>query len=160
MGYELDKSCKDIRRLSFVSHDPAIFINWASEEFVVEQTKEKAPITSFLTLVLDVENETKKINECVAMLRVATKGNRHHTRYEVGFFAGRYVGGGQVDAQKMLGALIAASDHIADAGTTSDLEMKTLIDAFELGKTKPIYPTQESFNETLDVERVSVLLIY
>lgn len=147
IGYELDKSCKDVRRLCFVSHDPNIFINWNAKEYFVDLQEIRLPLaiedithsSTRTSTTIDLAKESKLVEHCYNDLSNSKPGNRHADRLRVGYFAGGLIAGGLVDSQKMTNALLQASDCISDGGITSDSERKTLLDAIEHGKDKPIW---------------------
>lgn len=153
-GITLDQSCKDVRRLCFVSYDPDIYINWDATEFVMERPKASALSSVLPNFEIDPELEAKQIESCVAILRNATPGNRHDLRLTAGIRGGGLIAGKQVNEQNLMDALFRESDRIADGGLTNESERKTIFDAIERGKSKPIYPVQEIFNETLDIDRI------
>jgi hypothetical protein len=87
-GIIIDKACKDVRRLCYVSDDSEIYINWNAEVYLVQRpiTKPSSDINnnkSSLTHIppaFDFAKEAKYIERSVDILRKATTGNRHEAR--------------------------------------------------------------------------------
>ena len=147
-GITIDKACKDVRRLSYVSDDPELYLNENAVEFPLVDVADNAlqakkplaskPITVLPTLV---DNESECIARCVSTLEKAQPGNRHGDgRLKAGMLAGGYIAGGQVNEEKITDILIQVSDNISDNGETSESERKTLLDAIKKGKETPISP--------------------
>jgi hypothetical protein len=145
-GYTLDKSCKDVRRLCFVSHDPKIYINWDAKQFELPDnvTQSGKSLASKPNVVLPtiVENESDCLERCLNILSAATPGNRHESRLRAGRLAGGFIAGGQIDEAKITDLLMQVSDRISDDGVTSEGERRTLFDSINHGKETPILPTE------------------
>ncbi len=155
IGYEIDSSCKDIRRLCFVSYDPEIYVYHNASVFEYEhwlpaleigkptkgtsigesqpQAQAQALTTSGLYSI-----EADCIEIVTGMVHKATNGERHRARLAAGRLAGGYAAGDLVKEQVIWAALIEASDQIAEGGKTSDTEYNTLVDAFNNGQKTPI----------------------
>lgn len=154
VGYKLDKSCKDVRRLCFVSYDPKIYVNYDAEIFPIpgvvlqikpvqpKKPKQKALApanNSQQQQAFDTGKESILIDRCLSILSTATSGNRHGARLRAGKLAGGYIAGGLINEQKITDLLAQASDNIADSGSTNEAEQKTLLDSIQHGKLTPIY---------------------
>jgi len=152
-GYTLDKSCKDVRRLCFVSYDPKIYVNYDAEVFPIPEAqaeikpappkkpKPKALASANKALQqqpFDAGKESRLIDRCLNIMRGATAGNRHEARLRAGRLAGGFIAGGLIkDEQKLFSLLLQVSDSVADGGTTTDSERQTLSDGISEGKLTP-----------------------
>ena len=155
LGIEVDPSGKDVSRKCFVSDDHQIFINedatifdwraWVVPEPLPEQKPKAEKPKSKKTNVSNpfIQSTTE---ECVSKLQnllIKAKPNEIHSqRLKAGNLAGGYISGGLLTEAEALNALRSASDAIASDGTTSDREWRTIVDAVEFGKSKPIETLQ------------------
>ena len=147
----LDRACKDIRRLCFVSHDPQAYLNLEAELLPTPEFFNLEPVKS------EVKSELQQLplqeplmfnnlysvqDDCLGvvtnMLIKAKAGDRHHTRLKVAKLAGGYVAGGLADKDIIWSRLIGVSNRIADNGITNPTELKALNDGFENGLLMPI----------------------
>ena len=88
----------------------------------------------------------------------STAGNRHEARLRAGKLAGGFIAGGLImDEQKIFTLLLQVSDNVADGGTTTDSERKTLYDGISEGKLTPIY--DEPFTFESEVSEKHSLII-
>ena len=135
-GYTIDKACKDVRRLCFVSYDPNIYVNYNAEEIAVPKKVIDQPRPQ------PKNNQPKHDNRClntvIKLLQNAIPGTRHEARLKAGRLAGGYIAGGMIDEREIRAALAQASDRISDKGITSPEENKTIEQAIEYGKLTPI----------------------
>ncbi|MCX7102761.1 MAG: phage/plasmid primase, P4 family [Methylobacter sp.] len=152
IGYEIDSSCKDIRRLCFVSYDPNIYLNYGAAVFEYEQWlpaepekpgvkgagigESQAQAQAISSSQYSIEGDC--IGVVTGMLSKAKIGERHGARLSASRLAGGYVAGGLVDEQLIWDSLVKASDLISDSGETSDTEYNTLVGAFNHGQQTPI----------------------
>lgn len=158
----LDKSCKDIRRLCFVSYDPLAYVNLKADVLptptdfnVVRLNTSITPDIQAVTPCIDVETATLTTglysveNEIFAvvsnMMLKATAGNRHGVRLAAGRLIGGYIAGGLIDETKARELITALSDQIAEGGCTSDSELQTITDAITEGQKTPL--TLEDFRK-------------
>ena len=159
----LDKSCKDIRRLCFVSHDPLAYVNLEADVLPiptdVNVVSIKSPSTPDIQAVIPyLELETANLttglfsvaDDCIgivtSMLSKAAVKEKHFTRVKAANLAGGYVSGGLIEESLMWDALVKVSDSISSDGiSTEDTELQTLRDGFAHGKKTPI--TFEAFKE-------------
>lgn len=158
-GITIDPACKDIRRLSFLSHDPKIYINWDAEAFPVQvecsapvQVQTFRPPTQQPT---SDDDEARCIAICVGIIAKSVPGRRHGARLEAGKTAGGYVAAGRVSEDVILDALMAASDKVAEAGITDPGEAKTIRDAITHGMEAPLFA--EVVPETDTIKRLAEL---
>lgn len=147
LGITIDPSCKDVRRLCFVSYDSDIFINknptsWKG--FEVRTQTLPAVIQNSDTDLSSVP--TNMGDECIkralGILKNATPGNYHNARLKAGRFAGGVVAGGLVEGSAIQPVLLAESEAISLANGDSDKivnkEQNAITDAFKEGLKKPI----------------------
>jgi P4 family phage/plasmid primase-like protien len=151
-GYQIDEACKDIRRLTFVSWDPEIYLNYNAVEFDseahLENRKQLSPLftpknealqlrteTAFEALILDEEDCIGKVTN---ILKGAKIGERHSARLKAGKLAGGYIAGGLIDEDKMISILLRVSDLISNNGFTTESEIKTIHDGIAEGKKSPL----------------------
>ena len=150
----VDKACKNVGRLCFVSYDPERYFNPEAKCFDWEAwiNKPEPPIitpeqvsTTSNTSPLSPSTQSLMGNskqDCTGklenMLRGAKEGERHYKRLAAGKFAGGCVAGGILEETEALDVLRTASDAISDNGVTDDKEWQTILDAFELGRREPI----------------------
>ena len=135
-GYSLDKSCKDVRRVCYVSHDPLMF--YTSDAKVIDFDA-KAPSAP------DVEGAC--IDRVISIMKGATNGERHNCRIKAARLAGGFIAGGLVSESKMTDILRQLSDSFADNGNTSKSELKTLEDGIKYGMLSPI--TRDNYKRSL-----------
>jgi hypothetical protein len=155
----IDPSCKDVRRLCFVSYDSDIFINenpveWAGYE--VSATTAKLPaVTTITSPVVNGDTTDECVRRATGILRNAQLGEYHYARLKAGQFAGGVVAGGLVDETFILAALFEVSDEISanhdDDEETINREHQALQDSFAEGMKKPItkLKTQQSLKKLL-----------
>ena len=141
LGYEIDASCKDVRRLCFVSHDPDAYVNWEAQIFEWTKPETAAATTPRVSGNFDLSNESLCIQKVTNILTTANPGERHSARLKAGKLAGGFIGGGLIAEDKIVDLLHQLSDSISDGGSTSNSELKTIADAVELGKQSPIQTT-------------------
>ncbi|MFA5298965.1 MAG: BT4734/BF3469 family protein, partial [Lutibacter sp.] len=150
-GITIDKACKDIFRLCFVSYDTELYINPKPALFVCKEPEPepKNEVSAKLQKPKFNKNGTntnkyeiikeQNINGICKHLSAAKPGNRHQTRNMAGYVAGGLVSGGVCTEAEILPKLFEISDSIADNGKTPSSELKTIQDGFEAGKLKPIH---------------------
>lgn len=98
---EADPSGKDISRLCFMSYDPDLYLNEASQiwnERVEQGTKGTVNIPS----VANVKSDFKKISIGLAMIDRAEVGNRNTTILKAGRLMGGFVAAGEVNELDVL----------------------------------------------------------
>ncbi len=149
-GITIDKSCKNVDRLRYVTSDPDIYINMESKVFEIpEDNTAELFDNSFLpagynapnSVQFDdqVKNSVSKevIRRCVRIIEDAQKGGVHHAILKAGETAGGYVGGGLVDESEVVQALLNAA--LAKPNSLKEREeLKKITDGVNHGKTRPI----------------------
>ena len=94
---QTDSACKDISRLTFLSHDPDTFVNADALYFPVEtwaKKEEPKPQKRGVDPVFSVGQEKyawKVIESCCQQIRESISGQQHNTRIRMGRLAGGYV---------------------------------------------------------------------
>lgn len=94
---QTDSACKDISRLTFLSHDPDTFVNADALYFPVEtwaKKEEPKPQKRGVDPVFSVGHEKyawKVIESCCQQIRESISGQQHNTRIRMGRLAGGYV---------------------------------------------------------------------
>lgn len=161
VGYDIDNSCKDVRRLCFVSHDPDVYVNWDAEVFSCDLLSSPveagtglaiAPIEKTIVFnSFDDSSESPCIQRVTRILEKAEAGGRHQARLKAGKLAGGFIAGGLVDESKMLDILCQYSDAIADKRVTDSAELRTLLDAVKYGKGSPIDTLDGDLDELGDL---------
>ena len=160
-GYEIDESCKDVRRLCFISHDPLIYVNYEADEFVSEFTPpiyvKPEPIKDVTSVKVTYSDDHASIaiGRCVDLLQSSSNGTRHELRIKAGVLGGGYVAGGLVTEDRLYSILLQVSDSISDKGITEAKERKAIKDGIEQGKQTPIY----TLFEQVPLVDISALLI-
>jgi P4 family phage/plasmid primase-like protien len=143
-GYNIDKNCKDVRRLCFLSHDPDLYINWDAEIFdfaqrsALAQTEIDPGMSLVLSEVRGQSTESECIGRVIRILQGAGPGSRHEARLKAGKLAGGFIAGGLIEDPSFPNLLRTVSDSISDNGITDPAEIKTLFGAVEYGKRFPI----------------------
>ncbi|MEI7996429.1 MAG: BT4734/BF3469 family protein, partial [Methylococcaceae bacterium] len=141
LGFELDASCKDVRRLCFVSYDPNIYVNYDAAVLVVPgATHPKIePRKTTKTARLKKDDASSCIAKVEAILLNSSPGNRHEARLRAGRLAGGFISSNRVSEIQIKDILLQVSDSIANGGATPKSEIKTLMDAIAEGKKSPVY---------------------
>ena len=145
----IDKACKDVRRVSFVSDDPDIYINYNAVPFlyvpVADEAKSKTEAFGETSTAVNTYLENLAIDVASGLLRKAKAGERHGARVKVGKLVGGYVAGGWAREDLLVAAVMFVSDEISDGSHTNDVEIKTIHDGIAYGKGSPI--TEEMFKK-------------
>ena len=145
----IDRACKDISRLTFLSYDPGAFINpdpaffdidaWAAES-APSKTRPQVPSSS--NGGSKTKYARKVLETACQKIMQSTPGTMHATRLAMAVLAGGYLHYGISD-REALGALETA---VAASGTTDFTgAMKTIRDGLEHGRMSPvtISPSQQ-----------------
>ena len=157
---DVDPSGKNVSRLCYFSSDADIYVNFDAEELaqdygqdadadaVVAVPLTEASVKEGVLVEIDPAIEDRVIATATGMCAKASKddANRHALRLSVGIFIGGCIAGGLIDEVKATDLVEQLSDSIADNGTTSSKELKTLHDAIAKGKDSPIYSLRSDFD--------------
>lgn len=138
---EIDPACKDISRLTFLSYDPAAWINLEPCLFDVAAWSEEPPSESGPDVRDYVGNSSGKekysrkvLQSCCEKILQSQPGTMHPTRLKMSRLIGGYLQ--YISETEVYSALEQA---VIDSGT-KDLSgaMKTIRDGLEYGKQSPI----------------------
>jgi hypothetical protein len=153
----VDPSGKNLSRLCYFSSDPNIYVNFQAEELAEDYDQDDVVVVAVPSLSsvkegvlveIDPAIEDQVIATATGMCAKASKddANRHHLRLSLGMFVGGCIAGGLIDEAKATDLADQLSDSIADNGTTTNKELKTLHDAIAKGKGSPIYSLRSDFD--------------
>jgi hypothetical protein len=140
-GERWDPSGKDVSRLCFLSHDPALYWNPDAVVFEVPPVPipKPRPPTPQLSVprqhICHLDYAGQAIRTAGQMIETAELGMRHHTRLKAARLLVGYVAGGLLSEDQAYGALAHAL-----VGHTDDLEraLKTVVDGLKYGQAHPI----------------------
>lgn len=153
-GLQIDKSCKNVARIRYVTSDPDFYINLKSKKFdYIGPVKQmdafnasngdgfltqdyKAPSSGFDAKVKRTVAQ-EIIRRSVAMIDDAQRGQVHNAIMRASELGGGYIGGGLVDEVEFKNAVLSAI--LAKPKSLSrKLEEKKVDDGIRHGRTKPI----------------------
>ena len=150
----LDKNCKNVSRLCYVSDDSDIYINYNAQILsgtAFDPSLELIPLVSVPAryVVVNQDEEDTIIAKITGMYAKANSenSNRHCIRIRAAKYAGGCIAGGLIDEQKILDCMIQLSDNVADGGETSPKELSTINSALEKGKLLPISSLIDDFDK-------------
>ncbi len=140
-GVKIDTACKDISRLTFVSHDPALWINTDPQFFDIQKWKPeespppKQPVWLPSGEAKGKEKYARKVLEgCCQRISESPSGEKHHTRLKESRLIGGYL---QWLSEGDI--LIAFEQAITTSGTPNVVHaMKTVQNGIEYGKMSPL----------------------
>ncbi len=140
-GIAIDKSCKDISRLTYLSHDTAAFINPDPYIFDIDAWTLEANPTQLTLPQIPTNGDSKEkyarkvLESACQKIRASAPGAKHSTRLKEARLVGGYLHYGITDAE----ALSALETAVAASGTVNiDSAMKTIRDGLENGKLSPV----------------------
>lgn len=150
-GIEIDPSCKDISRLTFVSHDPDLYINPSPCYFEIkkwlEEPRKPRPVTLPETKNNGWQEKygRKVLESSCREIEESVLGNKHYTRLRMARLVGGFIASGFIDEQE---ALIALEQAVKN-NNAKPLQpaLKTVRDGIEHGKMEPVYP-ESNFEDT------------
>ncbi|MEA3479156.1 MAG: BT4734/BF3469 family protein, partial [Bacteroidota bacterium] len=137
----IDPACKDISRLTFVSYDPALWINPEPQFFDISKWEKPLPVatqpvkSSNFTHSTGKEKYARKVLEsCCEQIRQSPPGDQHHIRRDMARLIGgflQYISEAQVISE--------LEQAVQDSGA-QDMRaaMKTVRDGIAYGKLEPI----------------------
>ncbi len=137
----IDSACKDISRLTFLSHDPDAFINPNPTFFNIEAWIKDSPIINTSEFpTADTSNVTGKqkyalkvLESACQKIRESTPGAMHYTRLTMARLVGGYLH--YIDETTAMTELEKA---VATSPTTNfEAAIKTIKDGLENGKQSP-----------------------
>jgi len=157
-GIEIDTACKDISRLTFVSHDPELWINPQPQFFNIKQWTDIIPSPPEPVYCpingnggKGQEKYARKVLEsCCRKLLECPKGNKHITRLKQSRLIGGYLqwlDEGEVLSMFEQAIIASGTPNVAQA-------MKTVKNGIEYGRVLPI--ELEDLNRYDDERKISV----
>ena len=163
---EIDESCKDVRRVCFLSYDPDLKLNleavplnvekWTQEEKGTKKTgigkakeaskrhsQNQSDTEGFLSVRPDVpehvlkDDAAKYLSRSLEKIKEAPQGTRHNTYIRVAYALGGLVAGGSLDRESTLDQLISsARDSHAE---DPDPAERSVVDCFANGEAEPCW---------------------
>ncbi|MBC2713979.1 MAG: hypothetical protein HF978_01600 [Desulfobacteraceae bacterium] len=143
-GLKIDPACKDISRLTYVSHDPDLWINPNPVYFNIEQWKpspEQEPAQEYKPPVNRNNDWKEKYGRKVLetscnKIRQSQPNFQHSTRLKQSRLIGGFITSGFIDESE---ALLALEQAVIDSGAKKiNAAMKTVKDGIEYGKLSPL----------------------
>ncbi len=153
-GLQIDKSCKNVARIRYVTSDPDFYHNPEASTFEYVEPSQKvadfdaasgdgfltnnytAPSTGFEAQAKRTVAE-EIIRRSVQMINDAGRGEVHHAIMKASELGGGYISGGLVDETDFKNAVLSAILQKPKA-LSRKLEEKKVDDGIRHGKTKPI----------------------
>jgi hypothetical protein len=140
-GIKIDPACKDISRLTFVSHDPELWISDDPQYFDISRWSKPLPLTpppvkppAFINTTGKQKYAMKVLESCCEKILQSLPGDQHQARLK----AARYIGGylQYIDETEVISELEQAVQ--ASGVKRMSAAMKTIKDGLAFGKTEPI----------------------
>jgi hypothetical protein len=154
---QIDRACKDVRRMCFVGSDKNIYINENAPAFMFNLAQWNAKPAKKATPTPANNNNAVNggrmyIDRCVNVIMTATSGGFHHARLRAGKLAGGFIAAGLINETEIMRALSQASDSISsqygDSAEVIQREQKTIYDAIQYGKGQPCEVKQHGNGQT------------
>lgn len=140
-GITIDSACKDISRLTFLSHDPEAYVATSPELFPVgcektapEEQGGPARVTLADHGIGKAKYAAKVLESCCRKISQSLPGEQHRVRLDMACLAGGYVH--YLDDSTVYAALEAAVG--ASGAVDMKAAMATIRDGMEYGKARPI----------------------
>lgn len=147
-GIQIDKSCKNVARIRYVTYDPNMYLNMDSKSFEIIDAPKESQTSAFLPEnysapeIRIAENEERSIaNEiirrCTALVDAAPRGQVHQEVMKASEVGGGYIAGGLVDEYEFKNAML--SSILAKPKCLSrEKEAKKVEDGIRHGKLSPL----------------------
>lgn len=152
-GIKIDPACKDISRLTFVSHDPELFINPSPQFFDIERWAKKQAHAHTIPPPQVTNNGwkgkygKKVLESCCAAIAGSQPGEQHHTRLRMARLVGGYIPE-YIPEETAMACLEAA---VVESGAKRVPEaMKTVADGLKNGMANPIQIEPKSTSRPQD----------
>ncbi len=148
---ELDASGKNVDRLCFLPHDPAIYYNPDCLLMPLFEEYAREPVTSTPVntrpKIQAVESDARLLDRCTKLIDDAPDGSKHVALCKAATLAGGFIAGGLVSEAEAIQALEDAIRSKPNVASFADAQrtIKTLI---EYGKHTPIYEAPISQTST------------
>ncbi|MDA0287323.1 MAG: VapE family protein [Proteobacteria bacterium] len=156
----IDESCKDVRRVCFLSYDPDLSFNnnatpldicrWSNlgepeqstifggETELISQLPAEIPNT-----VLQVDAE-QYLKDGLHQIVTATEGGRHKTYSRIAYTCGGLVSAGALDREETLKKLVEAARDVRQENPAA--AERTVRECFAEGEKKPCTPTKGNWH--------------
>ncbi len=167
-GFELDQSCKDVRRLCFVCADKRIFIDTDAKpfDFKPELNSISAklqplkitdiPVIKSLSTIGNDKDKQFCITQIEAIFNHASMGGYHDARLRAAKLAGGFVAAGRLSNSEAWACLNDCSNaiHAAHGDNTEVIqrESKALADSFNSGLSQPAESSLVEFTKEQKTE--------
>jgi len=164
----LDKACKDVRRATFLCHDPEPYVNHNAVAYELapftipathkptDKAKGNTPAHTLPKRKYTSNNaENRLFTNCANILLNAPDGTKHDARLRAFKLLGGFVAGGQLSSSRY-DELINVSNSIDPTGIAPFTEQTTCKSGFDNGMLSPLYPdelqkdTSDTFNKVHD----------
>lgn len=137
-GIGIDKACKDISRLTYMSHDPAAYINTSAQWFPVKPVEDRNHNTqhdfTFDPGIGEQKYAAKVLESCCQKIRQSLPGDQHRVRLDMAVLAGGY-------AHYLTDSTVYAALEAAVAASGAEdmrAAMATVRNGIEYGKARPL----------------------
>lgn len=142
---QIDPACKDISRLTFMSHDPNAYLNINAEYFDHSELDISQPEPKVYTTDTNPAKQKygqKVLDSACNKIRASQPGYQHHTRVEQATLVGGFIPTGYIDRDHALSEL---ENAVSDSGA-QDMRssMKDIADGIAYGEAKPLDPIAQN----------------
>jgi len=153
-GIKIDPACKDISRLTFVSHDPHLFVNPDPQFFDIKKWTRSAKVAPRYDPPESMGNGWKEkyglkvLESSCEKIRNSQPGEQHHLRLKMARLLGGFIPEfvSENDAMDAIEAAVSAS-----GAKNMKAAMKTIADGLAYGKSTPI-TVENNFKPKRDIE--------
>lgn len=152
---EIDPACKDISRLTFMSHDPGAYIAKKACYFDHSEFKEREPDPPpphpTETTPRKQKYGQKVLEGACNKIRLSQPGEQHKTRVEQATLVGGFIPTGYIDREQALYEL----EQGVGASGAQDMKasMKDITDGISYGELKPLDPIAEAAAERAAIQK-------
>lgn len=148
-GIGIDKACKDISRLTYMSHDPAAYINTSAQWFPVKPIESRHHNAqhdfTFDPGIGEKKYAAKVLESCCQKIRQSLPGDQHRVRLDMAVLAGGY-------AHYLTDSTVYAALEAAVAASGAEdmrAAMATVRNGLEYGMARPLsVPKREERTKT------------
>lgn len=140
-GIQIDKSCKDISRLCFVSYDKELWVNDNPVHFDIEKWEPAELKKEIFQESTKEKYGAKVLESSCRKIANSAAGNQHYTRLAMSRLVGGFVASGYINESDALSALESA---VGDSGAKDiRASMKTVNAGLKYGMQSPLNPIQD-----------------
>lgn len=156
-GIKIDAACKDISRLTFMSHDPGLYINESAlwfplDEWIVERPQQQYFIHASTDNGWKDKYGRKVLESSCLKIQQSPPGQQHSARIAMARLIGGYIASGFIQESVAIPALESAV--IASNAKDVQKAMKDIRDGIEYGKLAPAYPAERPENKRNNIKDV------